>query len=674
MKTYITHVVLVLFLAVICLGTGSDLFPGEKKDPWKQWLDEVDPIITRLERSVARMLKTEEERKRFKQMFWKARDPETGTPENEYRVEYYKRLYYADKFLDGVKSDRGRIYVLMGKPENKSNFAGQAMLVECELWNYEAKDRPGLLPYMNLLFFKPRDLGDFQLYHPGIHKPRDLLSPQHSSRIRDELKAYRELKMISAELARASLSVIPSEGDPRIAMSISSSNYALNRIYTLPEREAESGYIKNFLSPGGHVEVSHSTNAIRGFGYITVTWNKGIPFVHYALMPDVLRLKQVSTNLYTAEINLHISIEDIKGNIIYQDRRQIGLKIDPLKKQKIDNQRVVFRDFAPITPGDFNVVTTFMNKTTREFFTHTKQITVGKHTLFAVVGFTLKEIDMKGYVPFAADRFLVLTDPRSTFCQKDALEGIVLVYAPGDSQGPPEIFLEKTNDKSYTVNIQALAAETGQYGNIKLYKFRKPLSEVKDGNYWLTIKGPGGQPGTITQKIHILPFYIDVKRPFAIEKPEPAAARNNYIFVQAQQYLEARNLDQAIAYFNKIPSSLWNAASLPVIARAYYLKGDYARVIQLLEREDVKKEYPTLLMLANSSIELKLYPRALKYLQDIRKYGDTIEINQLIASTYLSMGSRDKAMVYYERARKLKSKDIPQKNKDEDKNKENNHE
>jgi GWxTD domain-containing protein len=674
MKTYITHIALVVFLAVICLGTGSDLFPGQKKDPWKQWLDEVDPIITRLERSVARMLKTEEERKRFKQMFWKARDPEIKTPENEYQVEYYSRLYYADKFLNGVKSDRGRIYILMGKPDNKTDFAGQAMLVECELWNYEGEDRPGLLPYMNLLFFKPRDLGDFQLYHPGIHKPRDLLAPQHNSRIRDQLRAYRELKMISAELASASLSVIPSEGDPRIAMSISSSTYALNRIYTLPERETESGYIKNFVSPGGHVEVSHSTNAIRGFGYITVTWNKGIPFVHYALMPDVLRLKHVSKNLFTADINLHISIEDLKGNIIYQNRRQIDLKIDREKKQKIDDQRVVFRDFAPITTGDFNVVTTFMNKTTREFFTHTKQITVGKHTLFALVGFTLKEIDMKGYVPFAADRLLVLTDPRSTFCQKDTLEGIVLVYAPADSHGPPEIFLEKTNDKRYIVNIQAQAAENGQYENIKLYKFREPLSEIKDGNYWLTIRGPGGQPGTITQKIHILPFYIDVKRPFAIERPEPASARDNYIFVQAQQYLEAGNVDQAIAYFNKIPSSLWNSTSLPVIARAYYLKGDYARVIQLLEREDVKKEYPTLLMLANSSIELKLHPRALKYLQEVRKYGDTIEINQLIASTYISMGNRDKAMVYYERARKLKNKDIPQKNQDQDKKKENNHE
>jgi hypothetical protein len=330
---------------------------------------------------------------------------------------------------------------------------------------------------------------------------------------------------------------------------------------------------------------------------------------------------------------------------------------------------VVFRDFAPIIAGDFRILTTYMNQTTREFFTYTREITVGENTLSTVVGYTLKEINTAGYVPFAAGKYLVLTDPRSTFCQKDALEGIVSINAPGENPGLPEIFLEKTDDKNYTVGIRAYAAETVEQGNIKIYKFRKPLAEVKDGNYWLTVKKPGGkggQPEAVTRKVHILPFYIEVKRPYAIERPEPAAARNNYLFVLAQQYLEARNPDQAIAYFDKIPFSLWNAASLPVIARAYYLKGDYARVIQLLERDEVKKKYPTLLMLANSSIELRQLPRALKYLEEIRKYGDTVEINQLIASTYLSMGNREKAMVFYERAQKLKNKDIPKKNENID--------
>ncbi len=114
---------------------------------------------------------------------------------------------------------------------------------------------------------------------------------------------------------------------------------------------------------------------------------------------------------------------------------------------------------------------------------------------------------------------------------------------------------------------------------------------------------------------------------------------------------------------------------MPIIARAYYKRGNYARVLELLERGEVKKEYPILVMLANSAIELKMYPRALEYLEKIRKYGDSVEINHLLAATYISMGNRDKAMVFYERARKLKQQSQEQEKKEnENKNKEKNHE
>jgi GWxTD domain-containing protein len=657
---------LIALLAVLCGITGAA--KSKQKDPWKQWLKEVDPIITRMERSTAKLLETEEERKRFKELFWKARDPNLKTPENEYQIEFYRRVFYAEKYLKGINSDRGRIYVLLGEPTEKSSFVGYQQLVECELWIYQGEDRPGLLPFMNLVFYRPHNTGDFQLYHPGIHKPTNLLAPQYANRIRSEIDAYKEIKLGSAELAGASLSIIPSEGDPRMGMSVSSSNFALNRIYSLPEREAELGYVRSFKFPTGYVEVSHSTNVIRGFGYITITRTRGIPFVHYALMPDFLRLKQPSKDLYTAEISLNISIEDLKGNIIYQNQKQIDLKLDPQRKKKIDDQRVVFRDFAPIIEGKHEVLITFINKTTREFFTYKKRVTVaaGKNqpAISGVVGFQLKETNTNNYIPFAADNYLVSTDPRFTFSQKDTLEGIVL------GSGFPEIYLQRIDDAGVKVKIEPLQ---GQQDHI--YKFRLPLTGVKDGNYRLIAGIGDSEPVTLVEQIHVLPFYIDVKKPFAIEKAEPGTARNNYIFVQAQQHLNSGKFNRAIAYFQRIPQNLWNAASLPIIAKAYYKKGDYAKVLELLEREEVKKEYPILVMLANSAIELKMYPRALEYLEKIRKYGDSVEINHLLAATYISMGNRDKAMVFYERARKLKKQSQEQeKQENENKNKEKNHE
>ncbi|MCP5053752.1 MAG: GWxTD domain-containing protein, partial [bacterium] len=622
---------------------------AKTKDPWKKWLSDVDIIMTRTERSVTKLLETEEERKRFMEMFWKARDPNPKTTQNEYQIEFRQRVLYARQYLKGIKSDRGRIYVLLGKPSGKSNFSGHKGLIECELWNYESNDKPGLLPFMNLVFFKPRNLGDFQLYYPGIHTPRDLLAPQDAARFRSRLKAFQEIKMNSAELAGASLSIIPGEGNPRSPTTITSSNFALNRIYTLPEREAQLGYIKNFTTPTGSVEVTHSTRAVRGFGYVATTRNKGLDFIHYALMPDIMNLVQTSKDLYTADIHLHISIEDKKGNIIYQHRRTIPFKATPVKRREIRERKIVFRDFAPIIEGEFNIILTFINNTTQEFFTHQQPVTIkgGSNTLSAISGYQLKEITQRHYLPFAVENVLLLTDPRSSFSQKDTIEGIVL------STQAPRVYMQSTRANAAKIPIETLTHRRN------IYKFRKPLTGVKDATYQLIIKagntGKARDTQTISRKIHVLPFYMEITHPFVMERPEPETARTNYIFIRARQYLNSGKPDRAIDTFNRIPKTLWNNTSLPFIAKAYYMKGDYSRVVRLLEGDKVKKEYPVLLLLANSSIELKRYPRALRYLQRIRKYGDTVQINQLLAATYLSMGDNTNAKAYYERARKLKT-------------------
>jgi tetratricopeptide (TPR) repeat protein len=302
---------------------------------------------------------------------------------------------------------------------------------------------------------------------------------------------------------------------------------------------------------------------------------------------------------------------------------------------------------TPIIEGDFNVTLMFRNKTTQEFFTHQEKVSVSKDIPLVTVGFQLKTIDTKGYMPFAAGDFLVFIDPRSIFNQKDALEGVV--FLPQGSP-PPELFLENLDNEAHKIKVPSLV-DMGD-----LYKFRLPLADVKDDNYRLMVKTADGQTYTAAQRVHVLPFYIGVERPVTMAKPEPAASVHNYRFIQAQQYLNAGSVDRAIEYFNKIPTRSWNAVSLPVIARAYYEKKDYARVVELLERDDVPKEYAALILLANSSIELKQYGKAVQYLEQIRKYGDSVEINQLLAASYLSLGRQEKAKRYYEHARELMKK------------------
>lgn len=78
--------------------------------------------------------------------FWKRYDPTPETVYNELMDEFYKRVDFAEqKFSsltgnNGAKSDRGRIYIIFGKPFSSERFSDEygRML---ETWKYEEPER-----------------------------------------------------------------------------------------------------------------------------------------------------------------------------------------------------------------------------------------------------------------------------------------------------------------------------------------------------------------------------------------------------------------------------------------------------------------------------------------------------------------------------------------------------
>src|SRR5215469_2536079 len=95
---------------------------GEVAKVYKDWLSgPVSYIMSDEERSAFKQLSTDEERDSFIETFWYRRDPTPDTPENEYKDEFYERIAYSNEhFASGVpgwKTDRGRIYITWGKPD-----------------------------------------------------------------------------------------------------------------------------------------------------------------------------------------------------------------------------------------------------------------------------------------------------------------------------------------------------------------------------------------------------------------------------------------------------------------------------------------------------------------------------------------------------------------------------
>ena len=74
--------------------------------------------------------------------FWERRDPDPETPENPRLEEHYDRVAYARAFLrdgfdDGALSDRGRIWVLHGRPDTIDNSSpGFENYGSYEVWRY----------------------------------------------------------------------------------------------------------------------------------------------------------------------------------------------------------------------------------------------------------------------------------------------------------------------------------------------------------------------------------------------------------------------------------------------------------------------------------------------------------------------------------------------------------
>ncbi|HEU4928473.1 MAG TPA: GWxTD domain-containing protein [Candidatus Krumholzibacteria bacterium] len=92
--------------------------------------------------------------------FWAARDPDPSTVENEALTQHLERVQYAvrqfSQFGPGWRSDRGRVYIRYGPPEQIDTAMDQRAQGEYEIWRYYSQNR-------TFVFFDMFGVGDFKL-------------------------------------------------------------------------------------------------------------------------------------------------------------------------------------------------------------------------------------------------------------------------------------------------------------------------------------------------------------------------------------------------------------------------------------------------------------------------------------------------------------------------------
>jgi GWxTD domain-containing protein len=175
----------------------------ELKSVYKKWIEEdVAYIITDEERRAFKALKTDEERDKFIEGFWLRRDPDPDTPENEYKDQYYERIQYANEHyasgIPGWKTDRGRIYIMYGKPDEIESHpaggpydrpsyegGGTTTTYPFEVWWYRYIE--GIGSDIEIEFVDPSGSGEYHIARNPNEKDAMLYVPNAGLTLAEEL-------------------------------------------------------------------------------------------------------------------------------------------------------------------------------------------------------------------------------------------------------------------------------------------------------------------------------------------------------------------------------------------------------------------------------------------------------------------------------------------------------
>jgi len=146
---------------------------------YREWLNgPVSYIITPEERSAFLHLETNEERENFIEAFWERRNPDPGSADNSYKEDFYRRVAYTNEHfssgIPGWKTDRGRIYIMWGKPDEVDSHpaggpyerpadegGGETSTYPFEDWRY--RYLPGIGENVELEFVDPTGSGEYHL-------------------------------------------------------------------------------------------------------------------------------------------------------------------------------------------------------------------------------------------------------------------------------------------------------------------------------------------------------------------------------------------------------------------------------------------------------------------------------------------------------------------------------
>jgi len=656
-----------LLIFTIIFSSFFTLIQAEKKtlselpQRYKTWLEEeVVYIISAIEKDVFLQLKTDRERELFIGAFWKNRDKIMGTPENEYKEEHYRRIDYANYNFGrtvakpGWKTDRGRFYIILGKPRDIESYIGLPDIFNAEVWYCSGSTKFGLPPVFNLVFFQKRGIGEYILHSPVSDGPQALM-PTYLSSATDYLAAFRALSRIQPVLARASLTRIPGErstlsyGSPSLA-----SELLLPNIYTAPQKELKVTYAKKFLQFKDIIEVEYSTNYIDNDTSVKVLKDSsGTYFVHY-----VVELTKFSVELYkekySAYLKVNGNVSDLEGKTVYQYERSLSIKLDETQLKIITYTPFNLYDMFPLLPGEYKLSVIIKNEASKEFTSFEKNISIpGDDSLLQmsplILSYKIDQVlsESKALKPFKIGNNQIYCQPNKIFHPQEKLFLVFQILGLTSS-------LEQNGQIKFEFlkggePFSTLTRKVSEYKDRIIFKEEFPLQKFPPGYYQIQVTLFEGNQELLYggENFEITPISA-LSRPWVYSRTLLPPEDPVYSSALGKQFFNKGDMNKARIYledaYHKMPNSLDYATNL---AKAYYNLREYKKIIQILSAfsESSNPSYEIYLFLGKSHQALGEFDKAVViYNKAISHFGIDLNLLNSVGECYYRLGSPDEAL------------------------------
>lgn len=460
-------------------------------------------LITKSEREAFLLLKADQDRDALLERFWEIRNPRPGTGQNEFKEEFFRRVAWVNSFYgrdagtDGWRTDRGKTYILFGRPQTTMSWPGNQELFPTELWFYSNPGLSELPPFFYVLFFDKDGIGGYRFYHPFVDGPDKLLRSGGATKD----GAFRYLKNISAELAYASLSLIP--GEPIDTDTFSGSMASATIINGIQGYREMPSYVSTIRQRAMRIEqvTSHVEYDLPRSTMLTfLAWEKGETWLHWQVQVQDPKQPKAKAGHVKYDVTTRLYSGD---KLVVERTDSPQFPVPQSAEESLRKRPFIYEDRMPVVEGKFRLVVSIVNAAAGKTYETEREVLVppgAGRTLMSDILIVSRFEPDKRLRPFefAGVKFFPSPTPATTSSAGLRLFYQITIPEPRPQEVPVEYVVGNVVNKvrkTFEDKLDLRAVDG--FGSLMTSK-TLPLDELAPGAYQVVVRVKDPRTGRIT--------------------------------------------------------------------------------------------------------------------------------------------------------------------------------